>query len=36
MEQKMKALSFASLSYESKKKKTRREQFLVEKDQLIP
>jgi len=32
----MKALSFASLSYESKKKKTRREQFLAEMDQVIP
>ena len=32
----MKALSFASLSYESKKKKTRREQFLEEMDQVIP
>ena len=32
----MKTLSFASLVYEQKKKKTRREQFLVEMDEVIP
>ncbi len=32
----MKALSFASLAYEHKKKKTRREQFLEEMDRVIP
>ena len=32
----MKNLSFASLAYENKKKKTRREQFLAEMDQVIP
>jgi len=32
----MKNLSFASLVYENKKKKTRREQFLEEMDQVIP
>ena len=32
----MKTLSFASLAYEQKKKKTRREQFLEEMDRVIP
>jgi len=32
----MKTMSFASLAYESKKKKTRREQFLEEMDKVIP
>jgi len=32
----MKNLSFASLAYENKKKKTRREKFLEEMDQVIP
>jgi len=32
----MKTLSFASLAYENKKKKTRREEFLEEMDQVIP
>jgi IS5 family transposase len=32
----MKNLSFASLAYENKKKKTRREQFLEEMNQVIP
>ena len=32
----MKTLSFASLAYENKKKKTRREQFLEEMNQVIP
>jgi len=32
----MKRASFASLAYESKKKKTRREKFLEEMDQVIP
>lgn len=32
----MKSLSFASLAYEQKKKKTRREQFLEEMDKVIP
>jgi len=32
----MKTISFASLAYESKKKKTRREKFLEEMDQVIP
>jgi IS5 family transposase len=32
----MKSLSFASLAYEQKKKKTRREQFLEEMDRVIP
>ncbi|HAS27773.1 MAG TPA: IS5/IS1182 family transposase, partial [Dehalococcoidia bacterium] len=32
----MKTLSFASLAYEHKKKKTRREQFLEEMDGVIP
>jgi len=32
MEQRMKSLSFSSLAYEQKKKKTRREQFLEEMD----
>jgi transposase, IS5 family len=32
----MKNLSFASLAYENKKKKTRREQFLAEMNQVIP
>jgi len=32
----MKSLSFASLAYEQKKKKTRREQFLEEMDGVIP
>jgi transposase, IS5 family len=36
MEQQMKSLSFASLAYEQKKKKTRREQFLEEMDKVIP
>jgi transposase, IS5 family len=32
----MKNLSFASMAYENKKKKTRREQFLEEMNQVIP
>ena len=32
----MKTMSFASLAYEQKKKKTRRERFLEEMDQVIP
>jgi IS5 family transposase len=32
----MKTMSFASLAYENKKKKTRREQFLEEMNQVIP
>jgi IS5 family transposase len=32
----MKAMTFASLAYENKKKKTRREQFLEEMDKVIP
>jgi IS5 family transposase len=32
----MKTISFASLGYENKKKKTRREKFLEEMDQVIP
>ena len=32
----MKVLSFASLAYENKKKKTRREEFLEEMDRVIP
>jgi IS5 family transposase len=32
----MKRVSFASLAYENKKKKTRREKFLVEMEQVIP
>ncbi len=32
----MKRASFASLVYDSKKKKTRREKFLEEMDQVIP
>lgn len=32
----MKTLSFASLAYENKKKRTRREKFLQEMDQVIP
>lgn len=32
----MKSLSFASLAYENKKKKTRREKFLEEMDRVIP
>ncbi len=32
----MKTASFASLAYENKKKKTRREKFLEEMDQVIP
>jgi len=32
----MKAMSFASLAYENKKKKTRREKFLEEMNQVIP
>ena len=32
----MRAISFASLAYENKKKKTRREKFLEEMDQVIP
>jgi IS5 family transposase len=32
----MKSLSFASLAFEQKKKKTRREQFLEEMDKVIP
>jgi IS5 family transposase len=36
MEHQMKSLSFASLAYEQKKKKTRREQFLEEMDKVIP
>jgi len=32
----MKTISFTSLAYESKKKKTRREKFLEEMDQVIP
>jgi IS5 family transposase len=32
----MRTLSFASLAYDSKKKKTRREKFLEEMDQVIP
>jgi len=32
----MKTMSFASLAYENKKKKTRREKFLAEMDQVIP
>jgi transposase, IS5 family len=32
----MKSVSFASLAYENKKKKTRREQFLEEMDHVIP
>ena len=33
---KMKTLSFASLAYETKKKKTKREKFLEEMDKVIP
>jgi len=32
----MKRASFASLAYDNKKKKTRREKFLEEMDQVIP
>ncbi len=32
----MRTMSFASLAYESKKKKTRREKFLEEMNQVIP
>ena len=32
----MNSLSFASLAYDNKKKKTRREMFLQEMDQVIP
>lgn len=32
----MKTLSFASLAYETKKKKTKREKFLEEMDKVIP
>ena len=32
----MRRASFASLAYENKKKKTRREKFLEEMDQVIP
>jgi IS5 family transposase len=32
----MKNMSFASLAYENKKKKTRREKFLEEMNQVIP
>ncbi len=32
----MMTMSFASLAYENKKKKTRREKFLEEMDQVIP
>jgi IS5 family transposase len=32
----MKTMSFASLAYDNKKKKTRREKFLAEMDQVIP
>jgi hypothetical protein len=32
----MKPKTFASLAYDSKKKKTRREQFLEEMDRVIP
>jgi IS5 family transposase len=35
-EERMKTLSFASLAYENKKKKTRREQFLQEMNKVIP
>jgi len=34
--EKMRRASFASLAYENKKRKTRREQFLEEMDQVIP
>ncbi|MFC1968651.1 IS5/IS1182 family transposase, partial [Chloroflexota bacterium] len=32
----MRSVSFASLAYENKKKKTRREKFLEEMEQAIP
>ena len=32
----MRTISFASLAYENKKKKTRREKFLEEMNQVIP
>jgi hypothetical protein len=32
----MKQTTFASLSYQSKKKQTRREKFLAEMDQVVP
>ena len=32
----MKQTTFASLSYQSKKKQTRRERFLAEMDQVVP
>ena len=32
----MKQATFASLSYQSKKKQTRREKFLAEMDQVVP
>jgi hypothetical protein len=32
----MKQLTFASLSYEFKKKQTRRERFLLEMEQVVP